>query len=230
MTKKTYIESLRQYFQLGIGITIAVTLALLSFDKYDKLLNEDIFHGILSIALFVVTFFWFIAWIYFDQKELQIFEDYIDTGKLKRLNFSTFFNCLLITILCGVLLATSDKLLFYLIVVIINTVITAIAYSIVHYKSFRIYLDTKEENNNKGQKIILEYYIYRPFFILDSLMIFLMFSSLALLLSSSFTNNKNYFYVAYILCIFTIIFHESIVWSWRIKRDKELLKLEDKTI
>ena len=229
MTKKTYIESLRQYFQLGIGITIAVTLALLSFDKYDKLLNEDIFHGILSIALFVVTFFWFIAWIYFDQKELQIFEDYIDTGKLKRLNFSTFFNCLLITILCGVLLATSDKLLFYLIVVIINTVITAIAYSIVHYKSFKIYNDTKE-GNNKGQKIILEYYIYRPFFILDSLMIFLLFSSLALLISSSFTDNKNYFYFSYILCILTIIFHELIIWSWRIKRDKELSKLEDKTI
>ncbi|MBU0529685.1 hypothetical protein KKF86_08025 [bacterium] len=229
MVKKTYIESLRQFFQFGVSIIIAVTLALLSLDKYDKLLKEDIFHGILSIALFVVTFFWFIAWIYFDQKELQIFEDHINTDKLKRLNFGTFLNCLLITILCGVLLATSDKLLFYLIVVIINAVITTIAYYIVHYKSLKIYNDPKEENN-KGQKIILEYYIYRPFSILDFLMIFLLLSSLALLILSSLTNNNNYFYFAYILCILTIIFHELIIWSWRIKRDKKLLELEDKTI
>lgn len=224
--KKSQIELLRQYFQFGLGLMIAIAFALMSFNKFTLLLHNDLYYGIFSILLFVLTCIWFAGWIYFDHEELQYFEDYIDTNKFKRLHINPFISALLIALLCGILLTISDNLKYYIPLATVNFLIATIGYSGIHHKLLLYYIDIKNEKHSPTHELC-EYYLHRPFYLVDTITILFLAIAYITIIISEKNGLKLYFYIAYCLTIITIFLHELILWSWRIRRDRKISLLEE---
>ena len=79
MPKKPQTELIKQYFEFALGIMLTTAFTVLKLPRFGELYKVDPVHAILSIVLFVVTFAFFAGWIYFDHREIQLMETYIDT-------------------------------------------------------------------------------------------------------------------------------------------------------
>ncbi len=221
--KKELLEELKMYFQFSVSILIAVAIGILSANKYALLLKSDLFHGILAIILFATTFIWILAWIYFDNKEIHIIEKHFNIIKLKRLNFLSVVLMLLNAIFLAALLAYSHEILIYTIILILNTLLTIVTTTIVHHHAIDEYVDIENiKKNNNEWRVVLEYYVKKPLYILDVFLLIMLFISIVLLISSLKKNFTNGTYISYFICIFSILVHELVVWRWRFCRDKKI--------
>jgi hypothetical protein len=207
---------------------ITTSLAFLKAPKFTEVLGVNLLLGILTIILFLVTCIWFCGWIYFDHREIQIVEDYFsdDTKKIKRLGLTPFLSMLFIGLTSGMLLGLSDQIRYFIPLAIFLWFVSSIAISYLHRKVTMIYISSSRFREEGVPKLVSEYYLHKPFFVLD-------FCALAALTVGLFLSWYSWYtriylgeYLAYVIAILTICLHEGILWKWRIERDRRIDELE----
>lgn len=227
--RKSQITILRQYFEFSTGIVVATAFAVLKVPRLIELYNADFFYGINASLLFIVTCMWLGGWIYFDQKEIQLLEEYVETRKVERLKSAPFLAAIFIGVLSGLLLGLSDQPRFYIIVALINWIFSAIGAKLAcdNFKQ----LSKNDETYKTGiPKLICEYYLLKPFFLLDYITFAFLIIALTLGWAAFFTNNRFDFYLSYVITILTVLAHEGILWKWRVERDKLIDKIEVRSL
>lgn len=227
--KKSQIDLLKQYFELGVGILLATSFAVLKVPRFIELFNINIIHGIGTLLLVIATFIWLGGWIYFDQREIQLLEDYVETEKMRRIKFAPFVSIIFIAILSGLLLGLADQPRFFIMVALINWIFSTFGVKISreHLKS----VSEKDEAYQTGvRKLICDYYFYRPFILLDCLIFGYLIIALVLAWYAYISGNQFDFYLSYSILIVAIFIHEGVLWKWRSERDKSIDEIENKLL
>jgi len=229
MPKKPQTELIKQYFEFALGIMLTTAFTVLKLPRFGELYKVDPVHAILSIVLFVVTFAFFAGWIYFDHREIQLMETYIDTEKTKRVKAGTFVMAIFISLFSGVLIGVSDQPRFYVALLMANLIISAIGYKTV-CKHLRFLYDTQDDYQKGPRKLIYEYYINHHFMALDYVTLTFFLIALVLAWYAYFSKESLYLYLSYGITILTLIGHESFVWRWRIDRDRLIDQYEEEEL
>lgn len=223
--KKSRVELLRQYFQLGIGILGSIAFSVLKFPELLAIVDVDPVKGIMSIILFAVTLAYIGGWIYFDYMEIQFVDDYIDTARVK-LKSETFLSAVVIGSSAGFLIGFVDLPRFFLLVLLVLLIMSIVGNKIVRQKISQHYLND-DDYQTGARKYMLDYYMKSQFNILDISAIVFCLAGLGLAWYANITTSRIEGLIAQGLAILIIFVHECIIWIWRIRRNQKIEEYED---
>lgn len=221
------IKTLERYLQFGLALMLTTAFAFLKVPRFSELLGNDLYHGILAIGLFIMTCLWFGGWIYFDHRELELIDIYItlEPRKVRIRTVAPFISMIFIGLFSGILLAISDQVRFYLPLTIFNLFVGAIGYSQV-YKNVSVIYHSPDREVKGVAELICDYYLKRPFYTLDFAAIAALVVALMMAWYAWLENQVGFMYGSYLITIITIGLHESILWKWRIDRDRKIEEIE----
>jgi hypothetical protein len=222
---------LQNYLNIGIMIVVGVIILLFSKERIALAFRLEHFPvAQLSVLLLFVTFIFISAWIKAAIDELQILQDFFPTF-VPPVPRATFTLTLVVAILCGLLCYFSNIIIFYtLIFIFIKLVLLFGMY--IRNSEIKITLIKSQDKSGKkikrkkGWKVIEEYYLKKPQFQLEVIVLFFSFFSsilglLGKIITQSVILSES---AAYIVIIIIIVFNECIYIKWRNERDIKLNK------
>jgi hypothetical protein len=227
--RKSPFGLLKQYFDFGLGLLLTTAVAALKIPAFGDLFKTDTVHAVSAIILFLVTCLWIGGWIYFDHNELQLLEDYFKDVQIRRIKITPYLSMIFIGVLSGLLLGLSDKLQFYILVAIVNWVVSSFGDRQAQKNFEQIYKNFSEFRSGP-RKLICEYYMKRPFFLLGIITFAFLAIALALAWYAVLRNEPFILTFSYVLTILTVLIHEVILWEWRINRDRSIDAYEEKAL
>lgn len=222
---------LQNYLNIGIMIVVGVIILLFSKERISNAFRlEYLPVAQLSLLLLFLTWVIISSWIKAAIDELQILQDFFPTlvPPVPRITFTL---TLVVAILCGLLSYFSNIIILYVLIFIFIKLLLLFGMYIRNSKMKIILKNSQDKSGKKikrrkGSKVIEEYYLKKPQFQVEVIVLF--FSCISIILSllgkmiiQSSTLLES---VAYVVMIIIIAFNEIIYIKWRYERDVKLTK------
>lgn len=203
------------------GISVVATIALSDRSDIAFSFQSGVIAAFQTVLVLGVTVFWFISFVHATLHELELLKSFRVTPVIAESNMFSFAAVLFISILFGLLITSPTNLLDYSIIGLILLWIIAIGYSIVLRSVANEYL--KSSSRQKKLKPLVEYYLFRPFFLHQIWWVTGFFLALIFSVISSFENEPRFSWVATIAIVVTILVGELVIYKWRKSRDIKIL-------
>lgn len=230
--RRTPVDKLRGYLQLGIEVMVAAALGFYQLPRFLALLESNAPEAVFASILFAVTCAWFVGWVYFDHRELELFDEHFEPDALANVQVGLlpFLSAIAIALAGGALLWSSDKPYLYAFLAAVVIVVAATAYDYTRRRIEGLHSDC-EAHQTGGAQLICEYYLNRRrFFTLDFLALASLATACLIGVYTQFSSETPVYYVSYGLCIATVAVHEGIIWYWRANRDKAIGELQQPSV
>lgn len=228
---KTY-NQLSEYINWAMGLSIAVATFLLSKDVLVDLIQNNLFRGILSIILLLVTIGIFFLYARAVRTELDILDTVFISENVQTNDFSGnyFLAILAVAAFFGFLIANVTNIAYYSGAAALYSMFDMFGVSLV-IRNFNILFRQKDFRNKplieKEADVLFDYYVGRP--LLTRAAVILIFECIAFVLSiySIFTGNELGSTIAYFIMIATFVVGEIAIHSWRKARDNGLREIKE---
>lgn len=206
-------------FFVGLGITTAIFVT--SKDHLIGLFNDDKLHGLLSIALLLVSALWFYRYLMAALEEFSVLSLEFDVEEI--FTASPLIIVVGLAVLFGLLMGYSSDILIYACVGVILSILDLMGSNIVLTKLALLWeqkLFTSAPS--KRARVMFDYYHTHLNFFRLGIMVLIFCSSVGIAVASRFTHDKNLMYVAYGMLIGASIISEVILDLWRRERRHSL--------
>lgn len=234
LSKETTVRILSIY--IGIFITISFAIATAVFSKIEiiNIFRNDLVEGILVVAVSGATIAWFGLYFYTVLNELLILKEHLDKAIMPDLGFKTLVITFFIAVFFGLTLSSIwvFGLMYYLIFALLLRLFDMFGGSIINRSVFSIVKSEIFTNKRIDKKrkeallVISDYYLKNLILLRCAIMVFFFFVSLILYLYYLNYKINLLLYSSYLVVFITIVIGESIIGHWRIKRSRQLNKIE----
>lgn len=211
---------LKQYWQIGVGFSVATAFFLISIDRIKNEFIAGPVQGALLVSLLIVTTLWFVAYLHATLNELEILRDYAITVKVVPSNWVPLLIILGIAVCFGTLIASVTNLLIYSGVAILLLIFDSVGFAMVQRA-----ISGAIQNRQHSQVVpiaIIEYYLYRPLLLHHMGMLLGFFVAFVISLISHYEHDTLLRVPAALAVITSILLGEYVMLRWRKQRDKRL--------
>ena len=229
MPKKKIYETLKDVWNMGIALVLAISLSGMSIHKFIPLLNNDIIHFSLAIILMFVTLLRLFMYATYTHYELDKLNDYFsnDADALPTIQPKVYLTSIGLAISFAILVYFSDKLIIYTpILVVLDLFDFWGEMQVRSYIKKIIDVELKKKLVNYRKNIIQAvkyFYLETPDIQRGVTAMFIDWFAVTLALVSFYETGflKNYvMYTGYVVIILNVIINEIILAKWRRTRAK----------
>jgi hypothetical protein len=224
VTKNQKAEMLKQYMEIAIALLLTTSFTVVKTPKIILQIQENLVNGLFSLVLFIITCAFLLGWVYVDIMEIRLTEEYINTKKA-RVSTSPLVSAFLLGISAGFLISLTDMPIIYIGILLV-VFVTGTFGTVVVRRNLQILIPEKARNFGV-RGAIYEYYMKKPIYRLDFCAYAGLLIGFGLALFSWINDNQLCFILSYIMAILSLVGHEVIVWSWRIKRNRKIAIAEE---
>ncbi len=220
-------ESLTLLWATGLAITLFVTSVFQSWSKYADILKQDVVYFIFSMLLAIFSFGLFIMYAIATHHELNLLKDYLGEEDIPRVMPKTYLVIIGLSVLFGILIAVSDKLIIYSSIMVCYNLFDLWGGWQVS-KQIGPSIDKKlASNQNKAYKqslqTIKQFYFTMPTLPRVVTIMFINWIVVCLSLTYLLTSNELFRNTGYIILLMNIAFGEVIIHRWRVKSIYKLI-------
>lgn len=236
MNQETTNDELRNYLEIALALLMNGTFAVLKIPDIIKIFEgkteativipPDFLGGILSSLLFMTTCLFISLWVFFDIQEIRLKNEVFESGKIQTKSY-LFFLAIGLGLLAGVLITFVDNPRMYSIIAGIMILLSLLALIFDVNKQLKNQL--AKEGMVEIADAIKNYYFGHSFILLDSIgLILLIFGFIIQWITPNWLGLDTIHW-SYIFVIISLWFHEGIIWSWRISRNRiiENIRLDE---
>lgn len=219
VTNRVY-RLLRQYWQIGVAVSVATALFLIRIDHIRDEIMAGPIQGVQLVLLLIITILWFVAYMHATLNELEMLRDYRIATTILTSNWVPLTIILLIALCFGALVAFATNLLIYSCFAMLLIIFNSIGFTMVQRA-----ISTASQNAECGKAppiALVEYYLYRPFMLHQMGMLIGFFAAFLLSLLAHYEHEMQLKMPAAFAVIVTILLGECVILRWRRLRDRKL--------
>jgi hypothetical protein len=207
---------------MAVGVPLIVANGYKGFTHLENSFYNTSEERVCSFALFFITCLWLGSWIYFDFEEIHKIEEYLDSPLVKFTGFP-FISVISVVVISYFLFSSTDNPGKYLLIASLYWIIGGVGL-IYTRRTLKMLIKSDEKFCHGACYHINDYYMNRPFYLLDSFAMSLMIIGYSLSKYSLLYLNGDTFLNLFIftIAIFTVLMHEGILFGWRFQRNKKI--------
>ena len=202
---------LRQYWQVGIAVTLGIAFFVGSFERLKSAFMTSPRYAAGLTVLLIVTIVWFVAYIHATLEELQILEELKISPVIDSSSWFPLALIVGIAVCFGVLVATIIYTTVYCVSSIVLMLFNGVGFFLVQKSVLSASLDPQ----SVVPQPVVEYYLFRPFLIHQMAMLAGFFVALICSIIAHFSGSSVANWMALLIPSGTIVTGEIVIYKWR---------------